>query len=409
MTARPDPSHGTGAYSGLDDALRVMEELLPSAIELRQRLHADPELGGAEDRTVQSLLHYLAPVEATRVAEGFFCRTGSGPPVGVRAELDALAVQEEGGYEFPSRTPGVAHVCGHDAHMAALALVTRVLRSVDLGCSLVSVFQPREEAPPSGALALLADGRLAEMGLRAMIGLHLQPILPDGEFSAGPGAVNASADDFAIRVVGIPGHGAYPHRSKDPIVAAAQLVGALQTLTSRESDPMQPSVVSVGRIHGGDAVNAIPALVKLGGTMRSFSEEGRRQLQDGMRRIASGIAVACDVAIEVDIDLGCPVLDNDPAVAATVSSALRQAGLAESPPLRSCGADDFAYYGGLAPSVMVFFGVGSGGRSAQSLHHPAFVPEDRVVRSLATAMLVCLDALAGRNEVRLDGSGTGTR
>lgn len=374
--------------------MRVLDELLPSAIELRQRLHADPELGGTEERTVQSLLRYLAPVAVTRVAEGFFCRTGSGPLVGVRAELDALAVQEDGGYASPSRTPGVAHVCGHDVHMAALALVTRVLRSVDLGCGLLSVFQPREEALPSGAVDLLTDGRLGGTGLQAMVGLHLQPVLPEGVFSAAPGAVNAAADDFVIRVVGSPAHGAYPHRSRDPIVAAAQLVGALQTLTSRESDPMQPGVVSVGRIRGGDAVNAIPAVVELGGTIRSFSEDGRGHLHDGMRRIASGIGVACDVAIEVDIGLGCPVLHNHPVAAATVSAALRLAGLTESPPLRSCGADDFAYYGSVSPSVMVFFGVGSGGPTAPGLHHPAFVPEDRVVRSLAEAMLVCLDALA---------------
>lgn len=379
--------------------MRLMEELLPSAIELRQELHADPELGGTEKRTVQNLLHYLAPVDATRVAEGFYCRTGSGPPVGVRAELDALAVQEDGGYGSPSRTPGVGHVCGHDVHMAALALVTRVLRSVDLGCSLVSVFQPREEAPPSGALDLLADRRLQATGLQAMLGLHLQPVLPDGAFSAAPGAVNAAADDFVIRVVGSPAHGAYPHRSRDPIVAAAQLVGALQTLISRESDPMQPSVVSVGRIHGGgDAVNAIPATVELGGTIRSFSEDGRRQLRDGMRRIASGIGAACDVRIEVDVKIGCPVLHNDPLTAETVSSALRRVGLVESSPLRSCGADDFAHYGSMAPSVMIFFGMGPGGRSAPGLHHPAFVPEDRVVGNLAEAMLVCLRALGARNE-----------
>jgi amidohydrolase len=278
--------------------------------------------------------------------------------------------------------------------MAALALVTRVLRSVDLGCRLVSVFQPREETTPSGAVDLLADGRLVQAGLAAMVGLHLQPVLPDGAFSAAPGAVNASADDFVIRVVGRPSHGAYPHRSRDPIVAAAQLVGALQTLTSRESDPMQPSVVSVGRIHGGDAVNAIPGSVELGGTIRSFSEEGRTELHDGMRRIATGIGVASDVTVEVDIDLGESVLHNDPATAATVTSALRRAGLIESPPLRSCGADDFSYYGRVAPSVMIFIGVGPGDRSAPGLHHPAFVPENRAVGSLATAMLVAVDALA---------------
>jgi amidohydrolase len=382
----------------LDRSLRVMEALLPSAIALRRALHAHPEVGGTEDRTIENLLDHLAPANATRAAGGFFYRTGSGPPVGVRAELDALGVQEEGDYGSPSRNPGIAHLCGHDVHMAALALVTRVLRTVDLGCGLVSVFQAREEALPSGAVDLLADARLRAVGLQTMLGLHLQPLLPDGAFSAAPGAVNAAADDFVIRIVGRPAHGAYPHQSRDPIVAAAQLVTALQTLTSRESDPMQPGVVSVGRLHsGGDAVNVIPATAELGGTIRSFSETARTQLHDGMRRIAGGIGAACDVTIEVDIGRGCPVLHNDPAAAETVSSALRQAGLTESPPLRSCGADDFAHYGDVAPSVMVFLGVGPGGRSAPGLHHPAFTPDDRAVRTVAEAMLICLNALAGRN------------
>jgi amidohydrolase len=203
------------ASETLAEAIRIMDDLLPAAITLRQSLHADPEVGGTEDRTVQKLLGYLAPAEVTRVSEGFFCSTGEhGPAFGVRAELDALPIQESSSYPFPSQAPGIGHLCGHDVHMAALALVTRVLRSVDLGCQLVSVFQPREEAAPSGAVDMLADSGFRQLGLSAMIGLHLQPVLGEGSFSAAPGPVNASHDDFSIRVIGRPSHGAYPHLSR---------------------------------------------------------------------------------------------------------------------------------------------------------------------------------------------------
>ena len=383
------------ADEALAEAIRVMDDLLPAAITLRQSLHADPEVGGTEDRTVKKLLGYLAPAQVTRVSEGFFCSTGGrGPAFGVRAELDALPVQESSSYPYPSQVPGIGHLCGHDVHMAALALVTRALRSVDLGCRLGSVFQPREEAAPSGAVDMLADSGFRQLGLSAMIGLHLQPVLKEGSFSAAPGPVNASHDDFSIRVIGRPSHGAYPHLSRDPIVAASQLVCGLQTLTSRESDPMQPSVVSVGRIHGGSAVNAIPGEVELGGTVRSYSADLRTQLHDGLRRIASGIALAADVDIEVSINLGEPVMVNDAGIAATVTSALASAGLTEGPALRSCGSDDFAYYGDVVPSTMIFVGTGAGDNPSPGLHHPAFAPADAMVRNLAEIMLVSLAALA---------------
>jgi amidohydrolase len=235
-----------------------------------------------------------------------------------------------------------------------------------------------------------------------MLGVHLQPILGARAFSAAPGAVNASADEFRIRITGRPSHGAYPHQGRDPIVAAAQLVTALQTLTSREIDPMQPSVVSVGRIHGGDAVNAIPGVVELGGTIRAYSEASRTRLHDGLRRIAEGVALATDTGIETDLGLGEPVLVNDTAVAAVVSDALVAAGFAQGPDLRSCGADDFSYYTGLVPSTMVFVGTGAGGLSVPGLHHPAFAPEDAVVRDLAEAMLISLTALSGHRSETTD-------
>jgi metal-dependent amidase/aminoacylase/carboxypeptidase family protein len=157
---------------------------------------------------------------------------------------------------------------------------------------------------------------------------------------------------------------------------------------------MQPSVVTVGRIHGGSAVNAIPGEVELGGTVRSYSAESRSRLHDGLRRIASGIALAADVDIEVRIGVGEPVMVNDPDVAAAVTTALAAAGLTEGPALRSCGSDDFAYYGDVVPSAMIFVGTGPGDSSSPGLHHPAFAPADAMVRNLAKIMLVSLAALA---------------
>lgn len=376
----------------LDDlehaALAELENAVLEATLLRQFIHANPHIGGDEYATAELIRETLG-LPTTDVAEGFMVRVGAdGPAVGIRAELDALPIQEESDVPWRSLHDGVAHLCGHDVHMAALVATIRVLQAVGQPLPLMGVFQPREETVPSGAEDFVADGAVSEEQIMAMIGVHLQPVIPAGAVSAVPGPVNASADDFTIVVRGIPSHGAYPHLSRDPIVAATGVVQALQHLVSRRSNPMNPSVVTVGMISGGESPNQIPGEVTLSGTVRSFYETERIALHDGIRRVATHIAAAYECVAEVEITFGDPILTNDEVLAGSVASGLAGNGYSTAAPFRSCGADDFAFYGTLFPSLMIFVGVGDGDPSSPGLHHPAFAPPDDTVRSVARVMLI---------------------
>ncbi|AQA05465.1 hypothetical protein BVC93_27285 [Mycobacterium sp. MS1601] len=379
-------------------ALAVVERELPSAIALRHALHRDPTLGGEEDRN-RPLIEAALGCSLVEVAEGGFCRVGdsTGPAVAIRAELDALPITEQSGVVFQSTRPGVAHLCGHDVHTAALVAASRAIGFVGAPSPLVAVFQPREETTPSGALSLLGDNAFQSQDIRAMIGVHLQPRIPTGSVSAQPGPINASADTFTIVVHGRPAHGAYPHLARDPVLAAAAIITALQHLVSRRVDPMNPAVVTVGRIVGGQAPNQIPERVTLEGTIRSFTEDDRRHLSQALRETVSGTARAHGCEAEVDVELGEPVLRNDSALAVSVSDALQLAGFHTGSAVRSCGADDFAYYVSRFPSVMIFAGVGDGAADSPGLHHPRFAPADDIIADVARIMVVAYFAAVERS------------
>lgn len=389
-----------------DRALAQLESELPAAVLLRHAVHADPRPGGDEFATTALVVEALDGVGSTHpVAEGMFVRIdGAGaanqglPAVGIRAELDGLPIQERSDLPWRSARPGIAHLCGHDVHIAALVAATRTLAAVELPVPLVAVFQPREEVIPSGAQDFTRDTAMREQNVRAMIGVHVQPVIPAGMVSAAAGPVNASADDFEIVITGVPAHGAYPHLGRDPIVAAAAVVQALQHLVSRRIDPMNPSVLTIGKITGGDSHNQVPGTVTLLGTLRSFSEIDRRTLHAAVREVCDGTALAHGCTAAVDIRLGEPVLHNNPELALSVSRALEDDGMLQATPFRSCGADDFAFYGERFPSLMVFAGVGSG--HGPGLHHPDFVPDDSTVRLIARIMVLSYFAAAG--ELLLD-------
>jgi amidohydrolase len=369
-------------------ALAALENASHEAIALRHAIHSDPHVGGDEFATAELIKQALG-LPVTDVAEGFMVRVGpAGPAVGIRAELDALPIHEEGDVPWRSRHDGVAHLCGHDVHMAALFATIRALQSVEQPLPLVAMFQPREETVPSGAEDFVADERVRDEQIMAMLGVHLQPVIPAGAVSAVPGPVNASADDFTVIVRGVPAHGAYPHLSRDPIVTATAIVQALQHLVSRRSNPMNPVVLTVGMISGGESPNQIPGEVSLSGTVRSFYESERLALHDGIRRVATHVAAAYDCDAQVEVTFGDPILTNDEALAESVAKSLLKHGYSTAAPFRSCGADDFAFYGTLFPSLMVFVGVGDGDPASPGLHHPAFAPSDDTVNSVARVMLI---------------------
>jgi len=376
----------------LTRALSALRKHLPDAVELRHAIHRVPHVGTHEAPTADLVATALGRPQAPWVTQGRIIRFGNsaGPSIALRAELDALPIAEETGVPWASEN-GAMHACGHDVHLAALVAATLAIAEVIEGdpdaTGLVAILQPREECLPSGALDIVQSSEFKEQDVRAIIGVHVQPALAAGTFSAAPGAVNAAADEFRVQVIGRAGHGAYPHTTCDPVVAAAHVVQALQYLVSRQSDPMSPTVITIGSIHGGEAPNAVPNSVELTGTIRTYSEDERRALHEAVQRTCRATASIHGCQAEVTIGLGEPVLVNDDGLVAAVSPWICSTGLAEARPLRSCGADDFAYFTALVPGVMVFYGVGDGNASGPGLHSPRFLPDDSHVGGIAAVMV----------------------
>lgn len=375
----------------------ALDKHLPDAVELRRRLHQEPRLSGDEHDTTRAVVDALG-LPATYLERGgalVRLEAGSGPAIGLRGELDALPVVEDTGVAWASTT-GAMHACGHDVHLAATLAVSRALLDAGAPCPLVVVLQPREETLPSGAKDVVEAPEFAAAGIGAMLGVHVQPRLEAGRFAATPGPVNAAADQFTVVVHGLPGHAAYPHLTADPVVAAADLVGTLQHLVSRQVDPTNPTVLTVGSISGGSSPNVVPSAVRMTGILRTFDEEDRVRLHSAIEAAATSVAQTHGCRAEVAVSRGAPVLDNDPELATAAGLWLERAGLDPAPALRSCGADDFSYYGAAVPSLMVFVGVDTAGSGRPGLHHPRFLPDERSVGDVARAMLGAYLGACGR-------------
>ena len=382
-------STGTNGSAGWITSLRAaLSEELPAAVALRRVLHAEPELSGHEQRTAARVAAALGQPGAADVSGGRLIKIGDGdgPVIAVRAELDALPIAEDTGVTWAARN-GAAHACGHDVHLAALVALARALRRSPGPRALLAVLQPREEAYPSGAKDLVGSAALTHHDVLAVIGAHLQPQLARGIVTAGAGPVNAAADEFRITVHGQGGHAAYPQCTRDPVLAAAHVIVALQHLISRRTDPLRAAVLTVGSVHAGEAANVIPATAVMTGTLRTFEPADRQRLQTAIEATARATATAYECTAEAAFTDGEPVLRNDARLAAVTEPELRAAGLRVAEPLRSCGSDDFSYYCSRYPSLMMFVGVGRGSAGAPGLHHPSFLPPDDAVADVASAML----------------------
>ncbi|WP_440098543.1 M20 metallopeptidase family protein [Streptosporangium sp. H16] len=358
---------------------------LPAAFQLRRELHAEPCVSGKEEPTLKRVLDALPEGDATeRVAgTGALRRVGGeGLAVGVRGELDALPIQEETDVPWASRN-GAMHACGHDVHLAALVALTRAVDRVRAPAPMVAVLQPREETHPSGARDIVDSGALRRNRVGAMIAAHVQPVLATGETACTPGAVNASSDEFTVTVRGQGGHAAYPHLSRDSVLALAQIIVAAQQLVSRDADPMTPTVVTFGTVSAGSAPNAIPGHASARGTLRTMSEPWRHQLHHRFREIAEGVARVHGCEAEVRITNGEPVLVNDARLAEETGCILVDVAHHMPATLRSCGADDFAHFASVVPSLMLFVGTDT----ASGLHSPYFLPGDETVTAVAESLL----------------------
>jgi amidohydrolase len=381
-----------------DRLLAALDDELPAARSLRERLHAAPELSWQEEETVAAVAEALAGIPLRRVAGTSLVATvGSAtrPGIGVRAELDALPIEEATGATFAA-TNGAMHCCGHDVHTAALTALVRAARRLEaeLPAPLVALFQPSEETYPSGACRLVDEGALD--GLDAVVAAHVHPLVSWGTATADGGPVNAASDNLRIVVEGAGGHAAYPHEARDPIVALAQTVVALQQVVSRRTDPMDDAVVSIGWLRSGTAENVIPAEATAGGTLRVLQPDARGPLRQTVTEIVEHTAAASGCRGRVEVTEGEPAIVNDGAAVAAARRLLERAGFGTGESLRSCGSDDLGFLGVAGRLLLIFVGVAGapGGRDAP-LHHAEFLPPSEAVDAVARAQAAAYVAAAG--------------
>ncbi|HYY44158.1 MAG TPA: M20 family metallopeptidase [Actinomycetota bacterium] len=382
---RPPEESMAGVRLALE---RYMEDDLPAARALRRRLHAEAEISHQENETRRTLSRALGG--AIPVAErSLLFRLGPDdrPEVVLRAEMDALPMDEKTGAEYAS-TSGAMHSCGHDIHMAALVCVLKAIARVQaaLPLSVAGLFQHSEELYPLGGRQVAESGALSTS--KAIVAAHVHPDIPFGEVACDPGPVNAALDFFRIVIQGTPGHGAYPHRSKDAISALCDCIATLQQVVPRSIDPLHAAVVTVGQIEGGSAPNAFPAEAVAAGTFRTLNPEDRNRLQALLPEVVKHVAKAWGCEGEVVLTPGEPAVVNDEALAVATRHELEDWGMKPARQWRSCGSDDFGFYGEIAPSVMMFVGVR--GRllgPLVPLHHPEFLPGDEAVEAVARSYL----------------------
>ncbi|MBK8456618.1 MAG: amidohydrolase [Phyllobacteriaceae bacterium] len=355
--------------------------------EWRRALHAMPELGFDLHRTsafvaarlrefgVDDVVEGLAKTGIVAIVNGIH---GDGPTIGLRADMDALPIVEGTGRDWASGNAGVMHACGHDGHTAMLLGAAKYLAETrNFAGRVALVFQPAEEGGGGGKV-MVDEGLMERFGISRVFGLHNMPGLDVGNFAIKSGPIMASTAEFTIQVRGKGGHAAMPDRTTDPIVIASQIVLALQTIVSRNADPVESLVVSVTKFHAGDAYNIIPETVEIAGTVRALKNEMAALGERRIREIVAGIAAAGGGSVDIDYDANYPVTFNHPSeTALAVEAARGVAGVAnvdpETPPVM--GGEDFSYMLNARPGAYILMGNGA----TAGLHNPAYDFNDEAI------------------------------
>ena len=355
----------------------------------RHDLHAHPETAFEERRTADTVARLLTSF-GIEVERGV-ARTGvigtlrgmrpGGRAIALRADMDALPIIEKNGFTHVSQNPGRMHACGHDGHTAMLLGAAKYLAETrNFAGTVHFIFQPAEENE-GGARLMVEEGVLDRYPVEAVYGMHNWPGLPTGQFAIRPGPMMAAFDIFEITVAGRGAHAAMPHLGVDPVVAAAQIVNALQTIASRNIDPLQGAVVSVTQIHGGDTWNVIPDQVVLRGTTRSFDPVVRDALEPAIRRVAEGVCAALGAQVETRYERRYPPTVNSAAeteLAAGVAAGLVGADQVRRDLLPSMGAEDFACFLEKTPGAYIWIGNGAAADRAM-LHNPHYDFNDEIL------------------------------
>lgn len=350
-------------------------------VDIRRHLHENPELSHEEYETTASIRGWLTeagiriadyPLKTGVVAEigGF----NGGPIVAVRADIDALPIQEETGLPFASRVPGKMHACGHDFHTAAVLGAALLLKKKEreLKGTVRFLFQPAEEKA-KGAGEVIASGALA--GVRAIFGLHNKPDLPVGTIGIKAGPIMAAADGFIVEVEGRGSHAAVPEAGIDPIVTSAHIIAALQSIVSRNVGALDSAVVSVTRLNGGTAWNVIADKAVFDGTLRTFDERVRTKVRGRFEQIVAGVSGAFGASSKVNWLQGPPAVVNDAEWAAQGARTAESLGLTVVEPTPSPAGEDFAFYLQQTPGLFVFLGTSG----PKEWHHPAFDVDEQAL------------------------------
>jgi amidohydrolase len=387
------------------DILKKVEELKQSIIDLRRDFHQHPELGLQEFNTakkVEGVLKGLG-IETKMLVKGTGVRgylKGSRPgkTIALRADMDALPIQEETDVTYKSQNKSVMHACGHDAHMAMLLAAAMILseKRGELPGNVVFIFQPAEEIG-AGAKAMVEEGVLE--GVDRIFGLHVYSTLPFGTLNYRPGALMAAGDFFDVKITGRGGHGAQPHLTIDPIVIAANAINALQTIVSREVDPLESAVVSICKMNAGEAYNVVPETVTFGGTIRSHKPELRESLPKRVKEILEGVVSGMRGSYEFNLMSKFPATINDEKMTAFVVRVAREI-LGEDQLLLMkplMGSEDFSFYLQKIPGTFVFLGVENKGKGIlYPQHHPKFdIDEDILPIGTTLHVAVALEYLKG--------------
>ena len=379
---------------------RMAEAIAPDVIANRRRFHANPELFWKERETTLFIEKSLREMNFENIRVGFGGGdTGvtadlnshlPGPCIAIRADIDALPLEEESDVPFRSTVKGVMHACGHDAHAAILLGVASILSKVreDLPGRVRLIFQPAEESGlNSGAKHMIAEGALD--GVDAIIGLHVWSSLPSGVFGLRSGGMMASADVFELTVTGKGGHGGRPQEVFDPTIAAATIITTMQTIISREIDPLDTAVLSIGKIESGTAPNIIPETAKITGCVRSTSPDVRASMEGRMKRISDGICAATRCKATMVYTPIYPVTVNEPGMTElaknTLSDLFGAERVVETPV--AMGSEDFSYYEERIPGTFFFAGMADPAKGTDAAHHnPRFKVDEDILQDCVAGL-----------------------
>lgn len=373
-----------------------MKNFKKTVIEYRREFHKFPELSGHEKRTSQKVAQFLRE-ENIQVEEnigghgvvGYLYGSKAGKTIGVRADMDALPIEEKNDLPFKSQNEGVMHACGHDAHMAIVLGAAKLLteRTNQFKGQIKFIFQPSEEKPPGGAKQMIEDGVLQKPEVEAMLGIHVSPEFPSGTIIVPEGPVMAGSDKLNLKVKGSGGHGARPEQTDDTFLVTSHFGVMLQNIINRKFDPHRRPVISIGKVNGGAAHNIIPDEITMIGTVRYFEEEAGEYICEKIDQLIDSITELYGGSYELDYEYGYPVTINDHELVEIVrdtASNLQEVDNLIYALQPAFVADDFGYFSEKVPSCYLLFGTKNELKGAvSSLHSDKFILDEDVLPNVS--------------------------